>query len=104
MLVIFCACTVRFVLDPDGNHFVGFLLTWLTFCSAPVRYIAMYNYKPQKADELELHKGDYYTVMEKCQDGWYKGQCLKSGIAGVFPGNYVNLCRYVNERMAMILN
>ena len=63
------------------------------FCSAPVRYIAMYNYKPQKADELELHKGDYYTVVEKCQDGWYKGQCLKSGIAGVFPGNYVNLCR-----------
>ena len=59
----------------------------------PFRYTAVYNYKPQKTDELELRKGDFYTVFEKCQDGWFKGQCLKIGISGVFPGNYVQLCR-----------
>ncbi|KAK7479215.1 hypothetical protein BaRGS_00029559 [Batillaria attramentaria] len=56
-------------------------------------YIAMYNYRPQKDDEVELRKGDYYTVTEKCQDGWFKGQCLRTGISGVFPGNYVQLIR-----------
>ncbi|KAK7097516.1 E3 ubiquitin-protein ligase SH3RF3-like [Littorina saxatilis] len=56
-------------------------------------YVAMYNYRPQKEDELELRKGDYYTVSEKCQDGWFKGQCLRTGVAGVFPGNYVQVIR-----------
>ncbi|KAL3878305.1 hypothetical protein ACJMK2_030668 [Sinanodonta woodiana] len=56
-------------------------------------YIAMYNYRPQKEDELELKKGDYYTVSEKCQDGWFKGKCLKTGQIGVFPGNYVQIFR-----------
>lgn len=53
----------------------------------------MYNYKPQKEDEVELRKGDYYSVSEKCQDGWFKGQCLKNGNSGVFPGNYVQIVR-----------
>lgn len=35
--------------------------------------MALYNYKPQKDDEVELNKGGYYLVTEKCQDGWYKG-------------------------------
>ncbi|KAK3100537.1 hypothetical protein FSP39_021488 [Pinctada imbricata] len=55
--------------------------------------IAMFNYKPQKEDELELKKGDQYSVLEMCQDGWYKGQCLKSTKMGVFPGNYVQKTR-----------
>ncbi|XP_052794899.1 E3 ubiquitin-protein ligase SH3RF3-like isoform X2 [Mya arenaria] len=55
--------------------------------SAPI-YIALYNYKPRKPDELELVKGDYYSVSEKCMDGWFKGVEIKSGSAGVFPGNY----------------
>jgi hypothetical protein len=49
----------------------------------------LYNYKPQKGDELELIKGDYYSVSEKCLDGWYKGVAVKSNLSGVFPGNYV---------------
>uniref|UniRef100_UPI00358F087B E3 ubiquitin-protein ligase SH3RF1-like isoform X2 n=1 Tax=Myxine glutinosa TaxID=7769 RepID=UPI00358F087B len=52
-------------------------------------YVALYPYKPQKADELELRKGEMYRVLERCQDGWYKGASLRTGIAGVFPGNYV---------------
>ena len=53
------------------------------------RYIALYNYKPRKDDEVDLKKGEYYTVSEKCQDGWFKGTCLRTGATGVFPGNYV---------------
>ena len=51
--------------------------------------MAMYNYKPQKGDELELLKGEYYSVSEKCQDGWFKGVSIKTSVSGVFPGNYV---------------
>ena len=32
-------------------------------------------------------------VSEKCQDGWYKGTCLRAGTAGVFPGNYVQVVK-----------
>lgn len=42
---------------------------------------------------MELKKGDYYSVAEACQDGWLKGRCLKTGKAGVFPGNYVQPVR-----------
>nr|XP_058134308.1 E3 ubiquitin-protein ligase SH3RF3 isoform X2 [Dasypus novemcinctus] len=52
-------------------------------------YLALYAYKPQKNDELELRKGEMYRVTEKCQDGWFKGTSLRTGVSGVFPGNYV---------------
>lgn len=57
--------------------------------SSACRYLALYTYKPQKGDELELRKGEMYYVLEKCQDGWFKGTSLRSGLSGVFPGNYV---------------
>ncbi|XP_047538755.1 E3 ubiquitin-protein ligase SH3RF1 isoform X1 [Vanessa atalanta] len=55
----------------------------------PAAYIALYPYKPQKSDELELKKGGVYTVTERCRDGWYKGCCERAARGGVFPGNYV---------------
>ncbi|KAG9354789.1 hypothetical protein JZ751_001502 [Albula glossodonta] len=36
-------------------------------------YKAVYNYKPQNGDELELREGDIVQVMEKCDDGWFVG-------------------------------
>lgn len=59
----------------------------------PALYIALYPYKPQKADELELRKGALYTVSEKCQDGWFKGSSVRTQKTGVFPGNYVQAVR-----------
>lgn len=56
-------------------------------------YIALYNYKPQKDDELELKKGEVYAVSEKCQDGWFKGVSIWTNQSGVFPGNYVHLAK-----------
>lgn len=61
-------------------------------------YLALYAYKPQKADELELRKGEMYRVMEKCQDGWFKGTAMRSGASGVFPGNYVTPVSRYNTR------
>lgn len=57
-------------------------------------YVALYSYRGRKADELELRKGYIYTVTEKCQDGWYKGRCITTDRAGVFPGNYVQVAKY----------
>lgn len=52
-------------------------------------YRALYNYKPQNSDELELREGDVVFVMEKCDDGWYVGSSKRTGCFGTFPGNYV---------------
>lgn len=49
--------------------------------------IAKFNFHPQNDDELGLKKGDKITVLEKKEDGWWKG---KVGMqAGWFPSNYV---------------
>ncbi|KYN03931.1 Sorbin and SH3 domain-containing protein 1 [Cyphomyrmex costatus] len=57
--------------------------------SEPIPYRALYNYKPQNDDELELKEGDTVYVMEKCDDGWYVGSSQRTGYFGTFPGNYV---------------
>ncbi|XP_047739296.1 uncharacterized protein LOC108676805 isoform X2 [Hyalella azteca] len=54
-----------------------------------VPYRALYNYKPQNEDELELKEGDVVMVMEKCDDGWYVGTSRRTSLFGTFPGNYV---------------
>ena len=53
------------------------------------RYRALYNYKPQNDDELELLENDLVMVMEKCDDGWFVGTSRRTGLFGTFPGNYV---------------
>ncbi|XP_050393870.1 uncharacterized protein LOC126811885 [Patella vulgata] len=55
------------------------------------RYRAIYMYKPQNEDELELQEGDEIYVMEQCDDGWYVGTSGRTGNFGTFPGNYVQL-------------
>ncbi|XP_017791538.1 PREDICTED: uncharacterized protein LOC108573586 [Habropoda laboriosa] len=57
--------------------------------SEPIPYRALYNYRPQNEDELELKIGDTVYVMEKCDDGWYVGSSQRTGYFGTFPGNYV---------------
>uniref|UniRef100_A0A3B1JPL2 Sorbin and SH3 domain containing 3 n=1 Tax=Astyanax mexicanus TaxID=7994 RepID=A0A3B1JPL2_ASTMX len=53
------------------------------------QYKAVYNYKPQNRDELELKEGDIVQVMEKCDDGWFVGTSERTHAFGTFPGNYV---------------
>ncbi|XP_073765511.1 vinexin isoform X16 [Danio rerio] len=52
-------------------------------------YKAVYNYKPQNRDELELREGDIVQVLEKCDDGWFVGTSERTEAFGTFPGNYV---------------
>jgi hypothetical protein len=56
-------------------------------------YRALYDYQPLKADELRLQKGELYIVIEKCEDGWFKGSSLNTLKTGVFPGNYMQHVR-----------
>ncbi|XP_060531649.1 E3 ubiquitin-protein ligase SH3RF1 isoform X2 [Cylas formicarius] len=71
----------------------GSLVSSLTEVQLPTAFMALYPYKPQKPDELELRKGSFYMVSEICQDGWYKGTSNRTQKCGVFPGNYVTLAR-----------
>ncbi|XP_007949014.1 vinexin [Orycteropus afer afer] len=52
-------------------------------------YQAMYHYRPQNEDELELQKGDWVDVMQQCDDGWFVGVSRRTQKFGTFPGNYV---------------
>ncbi len=90
VLFLFCKFFNGFV-----ECFIDSFIVLLCFYS----YYAMYSYKPQKLDELELKKGELYSVSEKCHDGWYKGVSVRSGASGVFPGNYVQLAKYAFNRL-----
>ncbi|XP_044011704.1 uncharacterized protein LOC122854795 isoform X3 [Aphidius gifuensis] len=57
--------------------------------SETIAYRALYSYRPQNEDELELKEGDTVYVMEKCDDGWFVGSSQRNGYFGTFPGNYV---------------
>lgn len=49
--------------------------------------IIKYNYSSQQSDELSLTKGASINVLEKSDDGWWKGEL--NGVIGWFPSNYV---------------
>ncbi|KAJ7305186.1 hypothetical protein JRQ81_011093 [Phrynocephalus forsythii] len=53
------------------------------------QYQALYQYRPQNEDELELHEGDRVDVMQQCDDGWFVGVSRRTQKFGTFPGNYV---------------
>ncbi|XP_023693777.1 vinexin-like isoform X2 [Paramormyrops kingsleyae] len=52
-------------------------------------YKAIYDYMPQKTDELELREQDVIHVLERCEDGWFVGISQRTKVLGTFPGNYV---------------
>ncbi|KAF4526999.1 hypothetical protein B566_EDAN001546 [Ephemera danica] len=49
--------------------------------------LVRYNYQAQQADELPLTKGSRVLVLEKSNDGWWRGQSA-TGQQGWFPSNY----------------
>lgn len=81
------------------------------FCALFIRYKAVYNYKPQNSDELELREGDIVQVVEKCDDGWFVGKDLISEPRNqefAFPflnflceQNYSELCGKFDSRGKM---
>ena len=77
---------------PPSFIFVMIIFTKLWLLLYKV-FRALYDYQPVKADELRLQKGELYVVMEKCEDGWFKGSSLNTLKTGVFPGNYMQHVR-----------
>lgn len=63
----------RRVLPPDPSEAIG-------------TAIVKYNYQAQQADELPLTKGLRILILEKSNDGWWRGQNGNS--VGWFPSNY----------------
>ncbi|XP_037337527.2 vinexin isoform X1 [Pungitius pungitius] len=78
-------------LNPHGNSLQQPRVPIIPDSSVVQRqpYKAVYNYKPQNSDELELREGDIVRVMEKCDDGWFVGTSERTRAFGTFPGNYV---------------
>ncbi|KAM9040952.1 SH2/SH3 adapter protein dreadlocks-like, partial [Megaptera novaeangliae] len=48
--------------------------------------IVKYNYQAQQADEMSLTKGIRILILEKSNDGWWRGQ--NGNQTGWFPSNY----------------
>ena len=81
------------------------LYLYITYNDAFPRfsYRALYNYKPQNEDELELKEGDVVMVMEKCDDGWYVGTSRRTSLFGTFPGNYVERMAWTNVLLCWLI-
>jgi len=48
--------------------------------------VGNYVFKAENPDELDFEKGDIIIVLEKSEDGWWRGQIGER--IGVFPVNY----------------
>ncbi|VDK85000.1 unnamed protein product [Dibothriocephalus latus] len=53
----------------------------------------MFQYTPEQPDELELQVGEIIQVLDRnlSEEGWWRGQNLKTKKMGVFPDNFVEL-------------
>lgn len=58
-----------------------------------VKVVALYDYKAQRSDELDLQRGDVIVVLHKDNATWWMGQQL-TGRQGYFMANYVATCEY----------
>ena len=55
------------------------------------RFIALYDYEAQRADEMSLRKGDLVLLLCRESERWWLGENLTGGSEerGYFPANYV---------------
>jgi hypothetical protein len=49
--------------------------------------VAQYNFKATRSDELDIAFGDQIRIMEKRDDGWWRGKLNET--VGLFPSSYV---------------
>ena len=58
------------------------------FLLLSVQAVSLYEYKPNRADELALQPNDVVTVLYEDSHEWWMGE-LEDGRQGYFPANYV---------------
>ncbi|RMB98312.1 hypothetical protein DUI87_25217 [Hirundo rustica rustica] len=56
------------------------------------KVVALYNYEPMNAQDLQLQKGEEYFILEESHLPWWKA-LDKSGREGYIPSNYVTETR-----------
>lgn len=49
--------------------------------------IVQYNFSATHSDELNLQPGDQISILEKREDGWWRGKL--NDTVGLFPSTYV---------------
>ncbi|KAM7357149.1 ephexin isoform 1-T3 [Cochliomyia hominivorax] len=60
--------------------------------------IAKHAYENNEPDVLNLDVGDVVNVIRKLPDGWYKGERIRDGAIGWFPGSYTEEVNSVHVR------
>uniref|UniRef100_A0A0X3PBM2 Ubiquitin-associated and SH3 domain-containing protein B n=1 Tax=Schistocephalus solidus TaxID=70667 RepID=A0A0X3PBM2_SCHSO len=66
----------------------------LSSLPVPFKVVALYPYKAQEEDELDITQGDVIKVMDRDdiekEPGWLYGKNKRTGKSGMFPTNHVN--------------
>ena len=68
-----------------------------TASAVPFTAKALYNFVGNHEDELQFRKGDYLTVLQVVDGGWWEGQLQGHGSAqcsgpvGWFPANHIKI-------------
>lgn len=52
------------------------------------KVVALYDYMPMNANDLQLHKGEEYFILEESNLPWWRARD-KNGQEGYIPSNYV---------------
>lgn len=50
---------------------------------------ALYDYSPQRPDEMQIKAGDQIIVKQNLGNGWLSGKNKRTGSEGLVPANYV---------------
>lgn len=51
--------------------------------------IALFDFAARESDEIDIRKGDKFTIIEKFDDGWWEVECDRT--RGLIPSNYIKI-------------
>ena len=56
------------------------------------QYVAVYDYEAGDDDEVTIKEGDVVINGETIAEGWMVGTNVRTGLHGMLPSNYVEIC------------